>query len=247
MQQFVAISSVKTKFLGDYPHMVNDSIEKGGESLSAQAYSILKAMILSNRLSIGVYYLERELVELLGVSRTPLREALVRLEHEGLISIQPRHGIKVLPISAEDMAEIYQVITSLECEAIYVLAEKGISGDDQTALEASTREMEQALVRDDLEAWAEADERFHQLLVELCGNKRLKETVMMYWGQSHRVRMLTLNFREKPTGSTEDHTAVVQAIKLGQAEKAASIHRQHRIKGGTTLISILKKLPVAGS
>lgn len=222
-------------------------MDKSGESLSTKAYAVLKSMITANQLSIGMYYLERELVDLLGVSRTPLREALVRLEHEGLISIQPRHGIKVLPISAEDMAEIYQVITSLECEAIYALAEKGISHEAHVALEASTHEMELALAQDNLMAWAEADERFHQLLVELCGNKRLKETVMMYWGQSHRVRYFTLNFRDKPTDSTKDHTDVVRAIKAGNAEEASRIHRQHRVKGGSALIGILKKLPIAGS
>ncbi len=229
--------------------MGNGEIEKnaGGESLSVKAYSALKSMILSNQLKIGIYYLERELVDLLGVSRTPLREALVRLEHEGLISIQPRHGIQVLPISADDMAEIYQVITSLECEAIYALAAKGLSNEEQNVLESTTHDMERALESNNLDAWAAADEKFHQLLLDLCGNKRLKETVMMYWGQAHRARYVTLSFRDKPTDSTEDHTAVVQAIKSGDAEKAVAIHRHHRVKGGSALIEILKKLPVSGS
>jgi DNA-binding GntR family transcriptional regulator len=217
------------------------------ESLSVKAFAELRSMILNNQLKIGIYYLERELVELLNISRTPLKEALLRLEHEGLIKIQPRHGIRVLPISVEDMEEIYQVITCLECEAILSLANRTLSVDDLALLEACSQSMVQALEKDDLTAWAEADEKFHTLILDLCGNKRLRETVMMFWGQAHRARYFTLSFREKPKDSTNDHHRVIQAIKKGDADTAVSIHRQHRVKGGRILIDILKKFPIAGN
>jgi DNA-binding GntR family transcriptional regulator len=225
---------------------MNDTLDKkpSNESLSAKAFTELRLMILNNQLKIGIYYLERELVELLNISRTPLKEALVRLEHEGLIKIQPRHGIRVLPISVEDMEEIYQVITCLECEAIHSLADKPMNAEDQALLEASTGAMERALESDDLSAWAEADEKFHTLILDLCGNKRLKETVMMFWGQAHRTRYFTLSFREKPKSSTEDHRSVIQAIKSGDTETAVAIHKQHRVKGSRALIDILKKFPI---
>jgi DNA-binding GntR family transcriptional regulator len=215
--------------------------------LSSKAYSRLKEMILNNELRVGVHYLERELADILGVSRTPLKEALVRLEREGLIKVQPRHGMQVLPISADDMAEIYEVITALECEAIRSLALRGLNETEINALEETTQRMEAALAQDTLEDWAVADEAFHRLLLDLCHNKRLKQTVLMFWDQSHRARYLTLGFREKPTNSTEDHRQVVAAIKNRDAETAAAIHQKHRVKGGAKIVEILRKLPMGGS
>ncbi len=223
------------------------TLAPGDQLLSAKTYIALKEMILSNRLTTGVYYLERELSDLLGISRTPLKEALVRLEREGLITIQPRHGMKVLPISADDMAEIYQVIAALECEAVRSLASRGLPASEIAQLEASTQQMEAALKNDTLEEWAAADESFHRLLIDLCHNSRLKSTVLMFWDQAHRARYLTLNFREKPTDSTKDHQRVVDAIKSGDAALASRIHQEHRIKGGQVMINILRRLPQGSS
>ena len=95
-------------------------------SLSQRAYSELREKILNNELRTGRFFLERDLAELLGISRTPLKEALVKLENEGLIHVQPRHGMQVQPLSADAMEEIYQIITSLECEAVNIIASKGL-------------------------------------------------------------------------------------------------------------------------
>lgn len=215
--------------------------ERSGGPLSQHAYEELKAKILSNQIRSGRFYLERELAELLGISRTPLKEALVRLENEALIIVQPRHGIQVQPLSADDMEEIYQVITCLECEAVSALAKKGLSPEEEQAMESATLRMEAALRQDDLESWARADEAFHRYLLEFCGNSRLKQTALNFWDQAHRARYFTLNFREKPVNSTLDHKHVIEAIKQGKAEDAAAIHRRHRVQGGETLVSIIRR------
>lgn len=215
--------------------------ERQNGSLSQHAYEELKAKILSNDIRSGRFYLERELAELLGISRTPLKEALVRLENEGLIIIQPRHGIQVQPLSADDMEEIYQVITCLECEAVLKLTELGVSDATIKAMENAGQRMVAALDVGDLEAWARADEDFHYNLLEFCGNNRLKQTALNFWDQAHRARYLTLHLRETPVNSTKDHRDVIEAIKEGHAEKAAYIHRQHRIKGGKALVDIIRR------
>ncbi|RDV29140.1 GntR family transcriptional regulator [Alteromonas aestuariivivens] len=210
-------------------------------SLSQRAYEELREKILNNELKPGRFFLEKELAELLGISRTPLKEALVKLENEGLIKVQPRHGMQVLPLSADDMQEVYQIITALECEAVSVIANKGLQDEEIGQLEQTGIAMAEALERDDLEAWAKADEDFHRLLLAFCGNARLKQTVLNYWDLAHRARYFTLQLRDKPVNSTLDHQQVIEAIKHKDPQKAVSIHRQHRVNGGASLVRIIRQ------
>jgi DNA-binding GntR family transcriptional regulator len=206
-----------------------------------QAYRALKQMILDNRMPPGTHLLELEVASLLDMSRTPVREAMVRLDHEGLIAIRARHGMRVLPISPEDVEEIYQILTALEGAAAEIVAAKPAAERGLDLLKAAIRDMAEALDGDDLEAWAEADERFHKLLIELAGNKRLAALVNLHWEQAHRVRMVTLRMRPKPTSSMIDHNALVTAIEQGKSGAARKIHREHRRRSGRMLIGLLRK------
>ena len=204
-----------------------------------RAYREIKRRILANDMSPGAQYLEQELAEALGMSRTPVREAAIRLENEGIVEVKPRHGIRVLPVSSGDMREIYEILTDLESTAARLVAERGLGPNDIRVLEETVEQMVRTLDEDDLEAWAQADERFHKLLVGFSGNARLNLVVNMFWDQAHRARMLTLQMRPKPTESNLDHAAVVDAIKRGDADAAYRIHREHRVRAGETLIGLL--------
>lgn len=210
-------------------------------SLPHQAYLEIKRRILDNELSPNVIMLEKELADLLGMSRTPVREALIRLSNEGMVEVRPRHGMRVLPLSADDMIEIYQILTALETQAAELVAEKGLTEDQLNQLNQSVDEMDQALENDDLEAWSKADERFHMLLVKFSGNKRLVNVVNTYFDQSHRARLFTLRLRPKPLNSNNDHREVVAAIEAGDAKKAAQYHREHRENSGKMLVKLLKE------
>lgn len=214
-------------------------------SLSEKAYQTIRALILDNEFRAGDQILEKVLVEKLNISRTPIREACVQLEKEGLINIRPRRGIFIKPISGADMNEIYDIMTALEAQAAKILAEKvankTITEQEIKQLELPTLRMEKALEKDNLKEWAEADEEFHLCLLDLCGNVRLKQVVLQFWGQAHRVRYFTLALRDKPTDSTDDHKAVVAAIRAGDAKKAGEIHSLHRQKGKNNLLNIIEK------
>lgn len=206
------------------------------------AYRGLKKLILDGSLPAGAQLLELEAAERLKMSRTPIREAMIRLREEGMVDIRPRHGMRVLPISAEDMKEIYQILTGLEGEAAYIVAERGLTKQEKVALDQAVKNMNLALKRDDLVAWAAADEAFHTLLVEYSRNRRLINMVSQLWDQAHRARMLTLRMRPKPTSSNLEHEALVDAIASGDAETAQKIHQDHRKRAGAMLVKLLQDM-----
>lgn len=210
-----------------------------------QAHARIKALILDNLLPPGSQCLEGELALRLGLSRTPVREAMVRLEQEGLIVITPRHGMRVSPIAATDMREIYDVLASLEPMAAELLARRPVPGSGLRRLEDACAAMEGALAAQDRPGWATADEAFHLGLAELCGNRRLAGMVMQVWDQSHRARLFTLQQRALPARSTAEHRAVLQAIAAGDAEGARELYRQHRRRSGEELIAIIEGSGVA--
>lgn len=213
-------------------------------SLTEQAYFGIRQLISQNAFGLGDYVLEQELADRLGMSRTPVREALIRLVQEGLVEVRPRHGMRVLPISPKDMAEIYDIITALETLAVENAAARSHSPASLAALDQTIADMDTALEADDLLAWAEADEAFHRLIVEMGGNSRLSSAVDNYLNQVRRARMFTLRLRPKPTASNIDHGAVVKAIRCGDAETAGRIHREHRRKSCALLTQILERLQV---
>lgn len=211
-------------------------------SNAERAYRGLKELILTNQLPAGSQLLEQEAALHLGMSRTPVREAMIRLEQDGVAEIRPRHGMRVLPVSADDMREIYEVLTSLESTAAELVARRGVSEIELSRLQQAVSDMDTALAADDLEGWAAADQCFHSLLVELSRNQRLQQIVKQLGEQAHRARMLTLRLRPKPVGSNRDHANLVAAIAARDPVKARSIHHDHRAKAGIMLVELLETL-----
>ncbi|MDE2004240.1 MAG: GntR family transcriptional regulator [Betaproteobacteria bacterium] len=210
-------------------------------SLVVIAYRTMRARILDNRWAPGYRALEQELAQELGMSRTPVREALIRLQKEGLVEVIPRHGMRVLPVSADDMRDIYQVLTALESMAAELVARRKPSEAELAPLVDASRAMARALKANDLDAWAAADERFHRHLIELSGNQLLIDAVLNCWDRAHRARMVTLRMRPKPAHSTRDHMYVVEKIRAGDARRAFEAHRAHRERGSQELLAILER------
>ena len=187
----------------------------------------------------GEMFTEEQLASMLKMSRTPAREAMLRLAKDGLVEVRPRHGMRIKPVSVADIREIYEVLTGLESTAAALAAQRDDQGDSIGRLREAIAEMNRALEHDDRRRWASADERFHTLLVEASGNSRICELVQTFFGQSHRVRMLTLFLRPKPVNSNRDHEAVVKAIAAHDAERARDIHYLHRQRSGQMLVELL--------
>lgn len=208
-------------------------------SQAQRAASKLRDMIIFNRLPPGSNHLEAELGEMLGMSRTPVREAAVMLEAQGLVELRPRRGVRIRPILVKDMDEIYSILTELESLAAHDLAAARPPARKLTILTREIDAMEKALEADDRLAWAQADDNFHRALVELSENQRLIQIVSMYSDQVHRARLVTLFIRPKPSQSNADHRELVEAIKAGDAERARAIHRAHRIRAKHMLTELM--------
>ena len=180
------------------------------------AYDQLKAMIMDNSLAAGASFLEQTLAERLGVSRTPLREAAQQLQTEGFVTIRPRLGVLIRPISARDMAEIYDLLTVLEPHAARLLAQRDLGPECRAELQGSVFEMDHALRAMDLKAWALADRAFHKRLIDDLAT------------------------------SIDEHRALRVLISKGDADGAETLHREHRARAGAALTQILKHHGGAG-
>ena len=217
---------------------------KTKKSLVTQAYEELKRRILDNHLPPGFQAAETAVAKMLNMSRTPVREALVHLEREGLVKIVPRHGMRVLSVSAEQLCEIYQILTALETMVVQILAERKPNSEEVTVLREQVNAMKKALKRGDLEAWAAADERFHELLVSQAGNSRLTEIALMYRDQTHRARAITLRLRPAPRKSTDHHAEVIEAIARGDVEAAKKIHWDQRTRSYRELTELISRFNI---
>jgi len=217
------------------------------DTAAARAYAALRAQVLDGILPAGAMALEGELATALGVSRTPVRQALIRLADEGLIELRPRHGMRVRPISATEMREIYEVLTALEAAAARLCAERGVPAAALDGLDQAVAAMDAALAAGDLRRWAAADAAFHNRLVAASGNRRLAATVAGFSDLAHRARMATLRLRPPPAASNEDHRAAVAAIRARDPDRAEAIHRAHRRRAGELLVRLLADLPAGGA
>lgn len=209
------------------------------ESATAAAIRKLKELIFTGELVAGSSHLESELAERLGMSRTPVREATIALAANGLLEVRPRKGARIVAVSVQDMAEIYEILTELESLAVYRAAQASYSKSDLELLFGCIDAMDEALSIADRKAWAQADEAFHTELVRLGGSRRIQDIVSNVNDQVRRARSVTLNLRPLPTRSNRDHRKLCRAILKGDACAAHELHRKHRKATGKLLTGLL--------
>jgi DNA-binding GntR family transcriptional regulator len=210
-------------------------------SSSQRALLELREKIFAGELAAGSDHLESELAEQLSMSRTPVREAVLMLESQGLLELRPRKGVRIVPLAPEDMAEIYDVLTELESLSAERAALAGHDEDELKGLARAIDDMDVAIAASDLEAWAEADDRFHSELVRLGGNSRVIGIVHMMSDQVRRAKSTTLFMRPVPTKSNLDHRKVYQAIKDGDAQVARQTHSDHRRDAKKIIVDLLQR------
>ncbi len=222
---------------------MNDSLAENEVSLSRveKVYRTIRNNILSNQYPPGHQVLEPELARQLGVSRTPVREALIRLEAEKLIELIPRRGMRVLPLVPKDYLQISQAISALEEKALHLLLSLNPGRDVLQPMADAVREMDEAMQTNDLVAWAEADEKFHRLLASLCGNERLNLLLEMLRAQTYRARLILLKLRPNLEASNQSQKEIFQAVVNGDVEAVEGLYRSHRQRVLSEAMALLEK------
>ncbi|AOO83275.1 GntR family transcriptional regulator [Bosea vaviloviae] len=221
-----------------------DQANDRAPSLVDSAYAALKQAIRESVFAPGYQASAGELALRLGVSRTPVHEAALRLQEEGLVRIVPKRGILICALAPDDLREIYEVLIAIEASAAELAArlpeaERLLMAQD---LARETDAMARALDAGDLADWGRADEAFHRILVERCGNSRFIRIIQTVNDQSHRARMLTLRLRPRLPISTEEHRATIDAIRDGASEAAREAARQHRVRARDELLPLIESI-----
>ncbi len=216
--------------------------EKRG-SLVDDAYAAMRDAIRDASFAPGYQASEQEIALRLGMSRTPVHEAAIRLQEDGLVRVLPRKGILILALAPDDMREIYDVVIAMDgraAELVAALPEAARLAAAQT-LDAHTDAMAAAHAGGDLPGWGVADAAFHAALIAQARNGRMSRIVQAINDQSHRARMLTLNLRPTLAASIAEHRRIAQAIRTGSAGAALDAARQHRIRARDELLPLLER------
>ena len=198
--------------------------------LSELTYDAIRRRILARELRTGEQIpVDRVAVEL-GVSRTPVIDALKRLAAEGLVEIKARRGCFVRELSATDIREIFEVREAIELFAIRYMIRRNLQASVVPALEEAQAEMARCMKGDvytDYDRFIAWDQAFHRRIVDGAGNSRFSEAYRNLHVHLHIIRSHNFDVLRSATGVTADHHAIVEAIRTGDApaaEQAACLH-----------------------
>jgi len=199
---------------------------EGYDLLSKKVYRILKKEIIKGSLKPGSKVLEGRIAEQIGISRTPVREAIRELAAEGFVTLSPNQGVVVRSISAENIREVLQIHSVLEGLAARLSCEV-IDEENLKELENYVNKMEKLTNKKDPLAYSEVDLKFHELIVNNCGNKRLIQMRKNISDQAQRYRISSLRTRGRLKESLKEHQKILEAFKTKDPKKADVISQKH--------------------
>lgn len=193
---------------------------------SGIAHDWLRNEIRSGRLRPGQALSENEIAQRLNVSRTPVREAIIRLESEGLLIVRPQVGTTVAPIDVDAVADGQFLRESIECRAVAIAA-RNVSAADAKELRALLKEQARVAALGDHPAFVPLDDRLHQKLVAMAGRPRVWRAIEDVKAQLDRVRFLSLEDPAWLATIHGQHEDIVRHVLAGDAEGAAAAMSRH--------------------
>ena len=194
-------------------------------SLAEQVFERLEGEILTGKYQRGEVLTELRLVSDLGVSRTPVREALRRLEQEHIIEITPR-GIVILGVTEQDLEDIFAVRLQIEGMASYHAAVR-ITDEELAELRETLELQEFYVFKRDPDRIKKMDSRFHQLIYRFCGSTVLFDTLMPLHKKVQKYRRASVENNDRAMQSAREHRAIYEAIAAHDAELASKYTAEH--------------------
>ena len=189
-------------------------------------FNTLRQAILRGELKPGERLMEIQLATKLGVSRTPVREALRKLELDGLVLMIPRKGAEVAQISEKGLRDVLEIRGSLEALAVRLACDR-MDRQGLKELKEAEQAFEEVLGQDDITVVAEADVAFHSVIYIATDNERLIQLLNNVREQMYRYRVEYLKRRESHPQLLAEHQDMIRAIEKGDEEEAIRITRQH--------------------
>ncbi|GAC1327112.1 MAG: GntR family transcriptional regulator [Beijerinckiaceae bacterium] len=213
--------------------------------LHQHAVERLHCLIIRGELAPGVPLVESDLAEALGVSRTPLREALKLLAAEGLIELRPNRSARVRPMRASEISDLFEAVSGIERLAAELAAER-ITRNELIRLEQFQSRMERLHGCGDLDGYFNLNQQIHLLVVRAAKNRSLQEAHAALLGRAERARYFALSSRSRWDQSVEEHRQVLDALRRGDVF-AAGIHlRDHVLRTGLIVNAALQRADDAG-
>ena len=201
-------------------------------TLKDRIYDVLQEAILDVNIygeGVNLRLDERQLAEQLGVSRTPIREALTRLEQDGFVKIVPRKGVFIHRKSLVDILEMVVTWAALESMAARLVTEVASDKQIKDLRKFALKHSVQA-AKAEIEEYSEANIKFHQYILELSGNSLLKSSADSLFLHMHAVRRRAMGEADRATQSVVDHMEIIEALESRDAGLAERLVREHTMR-----------------
>jgi DNA-binding GntR family transcriptional regulator len=197
-------------------------------SLREQAKQVIRASILAGELAAGEIYSATTLAERLGVSATPVREAMLELANDGLVESVRNRGFRILTPEEDDLDEISQLRLMLEVPSMRIVADRASDGD-LLELRDIVEQIEATAAAADVAGFLLADREFHLGMLELTGNRRLVRLVAQLRDQTRIAGITELAREGNLAKSAAEHRDILDALEERDAEKAKALMKRHLI------------------
>lgn len=195
----------------------------------------LRDAIVNGVLQPGERLMEIQLAEELGVSRTPVREAIRKLELEGFVVMVPRRGTYVADLSLKDINEVFEIRTALDVLAAGLAAER-ITDEELEEMERLLVYIGEYIDSENMDKIVEADSQFHDLLYKASRNDRLVGIINNLREQFTRFRSISIAYPGRLKNTWEEHRRLLEAIAQRNADQAMQIAREHMENAEHTLL-----------
>lgn len=223
--------------------MTDDSAENRfilRQTIQESVADYIRARIMARDYIPGERLVQDGLAEELGVSRTPIREALQKLAAEGYVVLSPHRGASVADFSLEELEEIYSVRIGLETYAAY-LAAQCITDEELDRLDAYLREMDRVNGQGDINRLIELNRDFHAAIYAAAGQQRLYDLIVNYIDLAERYRRMFHSLTNRAEHTVDEHQDLLDALRCHDADLATRLTREHLEQTASAVVAAFLK------
>src|ERR1700676_5360850 len=213
-------------------------IDAGRKSLATHVYEAVRAAIASGELTPGSLYSVNTIAERLSVSRTPVREALLKLEDQGMVRFERNKGARILETSVHDLLELFSLCILLETASAYRAAQNANAADIER-LRKLLKSTDEAYRKHPAGARThlEPDAGFHKEIAVISGSRRMADIIDSVFDQQMIAELTSADVPSRTNEIVDDHHRIFDAIAQGNAKEAANSMRDHLTSSCRALVS----------